>query len=280
MYDTLLLVDYNSIFRRAMEVKSSLSFKGKPTHGVYGFIQQFCEHINAVKPDFIIVCSDSKPYERSNLLPDYKKHHKKVTDPKEIEYHRFNRDKVDELLLLLQIPVWKENGLEADDLIAICCNQFLKKFDQIVIASSDSDLFQLFKYPGVFLRKKIKEKFVLYSREHFKKDFQGITSKQYIRYLSMLGTHNAVPGIEGLGKVKAMIATKDEELYKQIYSQHKQELDLYQKMIQLPLRDTVSKFPKLKRGIYPGRKVINLLDTVGIELTQQMNNAFKTFETF
>jgi 5'-3' exonuclease len=283
MLDTLLLVDLNSLFIRAMEVKSDivLTWQGKPTMGIFGFIQQLSEHINATNPDRIIICSDAKPYDRSTLFTDYKKHHKTAIDKQAIQNYRFNRDKVDELINTLKLPYFKEVGLEADDLIAICCKKYRDDFKRIVIASGDSDLYQLFRFRGIFLRKRVKTKFVLYSRSHFKKDFQDLTIKQFIRYLSIVGTHNAVPGISKFGPVKAMKIVKDEDVYQEFYKEHKKELDLYQQLIRLPFRKaTIHISKKISKGVYPGRKVIQVLDSVGIDLTKQMNDAFKKLEVF
>lgn len=269
--DTLLLIDYNSLFRRVMELSQvSLSWHGMPTNGIYGFINQFCDNVLAVDPKHVIVCSDSRPYDRNKIFPDYKKNHKQSDIPYEVG--KFNRDKVDEFLNLINVCYWKEPGLEADDLIAICCRQYDDRYDRIVIASGDSDLYQLLRYNNIFLRKKVKKKHILYSRQDFKKEFNGLTIGQFIRYLSIKGTHNAVPGIKGLGEVKAMKIARDDDLYDELLRKYKDEIYLYRRLIKLPYRDDTQKFPKFTKAIYPERKIILLLSTVGINITKHIHD--------
>jgi DNA polymerase-1 len=274
--NTLLIIDYNSLFRRVMELQHiTLSWNGVPTNGVYGFITQFCESVSAVNPERVIVCSDYRPYERSELFPDYKKKHKtEGLSPKVI---KFNRSKVDEFINLLNIPYWKVKGLEADDLIAICCRDYHRTFDRIVVASSDSDLFQLLRYKNVFLRRKVNKKYVLYSRESFKKEFDNMSIKQFIRYLCIKGTHNAIPGIKGLGEVGAMKIARDDDMWKALLKEHHDELVLYRILIKLPFRYDLLSPRVVDKLIYPERKIIVSLSASGINMTKSMEKALSLF---
>lgn len=273
---TLLLIDYNSLFRRVLELSAvNLEYEDMPTTAIYGFIAQFCSSVNATNPNSVIVVSDKKPYIRNSLFKDYKKKHVKSEVPQEVI--QFNYDKVNKFLELLNISVWMEKGLEADDLIAICCNKLYDSFEQIIIASSDSDLYQLLKYSNVFLRKKVGKKYVLYSKEHFRKEY-GMTTKQFIRYLSLKGTHNSVPGIKGIGIKGARKISLNEELWSDTYDKHKEELDLYRKLIRLPFDVPIVKFPKLTETRYSDREMIKLLSSVGIDVNRQMDIALKKLE--
>ena len=269
---TLLLVDYNSLFRRALELSQvTLSWNDIPTNGVYGFIQQFCETVSAVEATRVIVCTDSRPYDRSKLFPEYKSKHIKSDIQHDIV--KFNHSMVDEFINLLEIPYWKEKGLEADDLIAMCCNLYHNEFDRIVIASSDSDLFQLLEHPNVYLRRRIKKKNILYGREEFRKEYNYMSVEDYIRYLSTVGTHNAIPGIKGFGPVKAKEIVAYQTVWDAFYKEHRKELDLYLRLIRLPFRSNVKSFPKPIKGKFPKMKIIVSLAKSGISLTQSMEKA-------
>jgi 5'-3' exonuclease len=186
----------------------------------------------------------------------------------------FNYNKVDEFLNLLNVVNWKEKGLEADDLIAHCVSEYHNKFDRIVIASADSDLIQLLKYNNIFLRKKVKNKYLLYSRKDFKELYDGMTTSQFVDFLCLTGTHNAVPGIKGLGPKKADKIVKNSVLWNGIYSKYTEEIDLYRKLIGLPFKyGQIVKIPKLKKAEYPERKITVLLATAGITMTAQMDRA-------
>jgi hypothetical protein len=185
----------------------------------------------------------------------------------------FNRNKVGEFLHEIGIEVYKEPGLEADDLIAICCRLFRHHFYRIVIASGDSDLYQLFRYGNVYLRKKIAKKNVLYGYDDFKKQY-NMTTKQFIRYLCILGTHNGIPGIKGMGLKAALEIAVDDLRWEILHDHHGEELRLYQKLIRLPFRDDVSEPLLMLPHRIKERDVILMLGSVGIQFNKSMDIAF------
>ncbi len=276
MDDTLLLIDFNNIFYSFIKLTNlSLSWNGRSVTGIYGFVTQFTEQVNAIKPKHVIICADRKPYIRSQIFPEYKSNRAKETDPEVIKDHRFNRDKCKELLGSIGLPLWSEPGLEADDLISIACNKYQNKFSRIVISSNDSDLYQLLENGNIYIRKKIKHKHRLYSLKDFKEEFEGITTRQYIKYLAIKGTHNAVPGIYGIGHVKALKIVKDERLLKELYLQHGEILKLYERLIKLPYH-TEAEPPELNKINYNERRVMRFLFDLGMDMTKNMSKAFSS----
>lgn len=275
MNDTLLIIDFNNLFYKFTQLTNlSLSWNGRSTSGIYGFITQFTEQVNSVKPEYVIICSDSRPYLRTKEFSGYKSNRNKDADPELIKDNQFNREKCYEFLNMLGLQLWTEKGLEADDLIALACNKYQNDFRRIVISSNDSDLYQLLKSGNVCIRRKVKSKYILYSKKSFQEEFDGITTKQYIKYLAIKGTHNSIPGIEGYGKVKALKAVKDSELLNELYAKHKPTLELYERLIKLPFAKASATVPELRKVVYKERQLLKFMIDLGIDFTKNMSKAF------
>ena len=271
---TLLLIDFNNVLHRGYSVHSHLSFAGKSTGGLFGFTLQLCQMLSKYSPTDIIVCKDSPPYFRSDIYPKYTQLRKKQKDPEREKDIQQNRKLVDALLNRLSITQWEEEGMEADDLIAATCDELHNKYDRIIIGSNDDDLYQLFKYDNIFFRsKKGNKDSGLYSAEDFYEDNPRMTLRKWMRLLMMKGTHNDIAGIKGIGPAKAL-KILEEGKWRQFYKDNKEELDLYQALIDLPYSDDLEP-PDLIRDSFSERRVMNFLASNGIEYTGYMKNAFR-----
>jgi 5'-3' exonuclease len=225
-------------------------------------------------PTGIIVCLDSPPYFRSDIYPEYKKLRKKNKDPEREKAIGQNRKLVMELLALLSIKTWGEEGMEADDLIAAACDEYNEDYDRIVIGSNDDDLYQLFKYDNVYFRSaKGNKDSGLFSLEDFYRENPTMTLRKWMRLLMIAGTHNDVAGIRGYGKKKAMDIL-DGGKYREFYKEYEEELDLFNALIDLPYHDDLEP-PNLIRLGFSERRLMTFLATNGIEYTGYMKNAFK-----
>lgn len=267
----LLLIDFNNILHRAFHAYDNLSFSGKSTACLYGVIITLAKTIPIFNPNYIIVCDDFPPYLRRQLLPEFKNDRPKA-DPERV--NEFNESKADceKFLDLLNIPIVKSEGLEADDIIAsFVRDHHNDSFDKIVIMSNDDDLFQLLTYPKVVLQRSKN----LYDLKAFKEEYPDMKIEDWAKFTALAGSHNNVPHLAGIGKVKGakiLISGKWDE----VYAQHKEELDLYLKLIRLPLFDTFrSPFPPWKKSHFDERLVMNYFRFFGITMTQSMCNSFE-----
>lgn len=271
----LLLVDFNNLFYKAMNVQSGLTSTRAdvPIMGAFGFIKQFCETINDVKPTHVVICNDAKPYIRSKLFPAYKQM-RRESDEERVKIAKYNRHVCEELLDCLGLPIYSVKGYEADDLIATAITHNKDTSESIIIASTDSDLVQLLKFKRVYIRRKYKGKVTNYGRELFLEEYDGMNTNQYVKMLAIAGTHNSVPGIKNFGLVKARNIVQDDALYNKFYAEHKRELDLYIKLIRLPITEDIPP-PEIATPRYVERDVARVLIRDGIELHQRMHSAFK-----
>jgi len=272
----LLLVDFNNLFYKAMNVVNTglMSTRADvPIMGAFGFIKQFCETINDVVPTHVVICNDEKPYIRSKMFRAYKERRREIDDERQA-IGKFNRQVCFDLLACLELPVYSVKGYEADDLIATAIQHHKDNTEEIVIASTDSDLVQLLKYRRVYIRRKHLGKITNYGREQFLEEYGGMTTVQYVKMLAIAGTHNAVPGIKNFGEVKAKKIVRDDKAYEEFYAKHKADLDLYIKLIRLPISNDIPP-PEIVQARYTERNVARVLMRDGIEIHQRMHSAFK-----
>jgi DNA polymerase-1 len=113
---------------------------GVPTGALYGFVTMVLRIYDDIKPDYIAACFDlPKPTFRHISYDGYKAGRQKIDDAliSQIE-------KAYSLCEALSIPVYKEEGFEADDLLGTLAEQLKHKKDtRVIIASGDMDTFQL-----------------------------------------------------------------------------------------------------------------------------------------
>jgi DNA polymerase-1 len=229
--NTLLIGDFNNILWRNWHAYSNLSFAGHSTACLFGLVSQLTKHASNFKPSQVIFTNDSPPYLRKEFFLNFKADRKKL-EPE--MYNEFNKSKSDciAFLNLLNIPVLSEKGLEADDLIASLVRDYSDQFDSIVILSNDDDLYQLLNYPNVSIQRSK----ALYSLKEFKEEHQELEVSDYAKLTALSGSHNGVPGLPGIGPVRAkkiIVTGKWEE----VYNLNKETLDLFLKLIKIPFTD-------------------------------------------
>jgi len=269
------VIDFNNLLLRGYSVHEHLSFAGKSTGGLYGFVTQFATLLSSHPTTDIIVCSASKPYLRSKIFPEYKLKRKKSQDPDKGKKLGQNSKMVEEFLALLGVKLWEEKGMEADDLIAAACDDYTDSFDRIIVASNDDDMYQLFRHDNIFFKSKKANKGTgVYGYDDFIEEYDGMSLRDWMRILYMAGTHNELPGIRGIGRKTAMKIIA-EGTYRRTYKEHKKILDLHKKLIRLPFLDNLD-VPFSATG--PGfkeRELMKFLAGYGIEYTGKMKYAFK-----
>jgi 5'-3' exonuclease len=281
-------VDFNNTIIRSLSVNKDLNYNGYWTGGVYGFWTQLVGVMHRHKPNAFLVCNDKKPYLREKIFPGFKGDRKKQpSTPDEngfIFYDALhhNLDFSRDLLEQLNIDIWEVEGLEADDLIAYSVQKLYEYFDRFIILSNDTDLNQLLSYEKVVIYKKTKyadKQSNLYTVKEFCEEFKGIVPEQWIDYTAMVGTHNGVPGIKGVGPKTATKFLNHDDLFDDFLTSNKEILDEKRILIELP-------FPLYKEHIrvpkpvpFKGnyRKIAVMLNNYGITMTNHMREAIEQY---
>lgn len=267
---SLLLVDFSNQVYKATAAHPTLSFAGKFTGGVWGVLTALCKIANEVEATHMVVCLDEPPYLRKKEDPRYKGD-RPERDPDDPFLMKAAQSKklLIEMFTLLGVPIWGAKGFESDDLIGWATIRGRNRFQLITAASNDSDLYQLFSVPVFQVHR---GKHGLFQREHFVRTCGDVTAAQWVEILAMTGTHNAVPGIAGVGPVTAAKLVHDRG--NSVWAKHEALITANKRLIILPHPDFVpdDQF-RIVEARYNERAFITFLSKLGVTLIPSMRSA-------
>ena len=205
MKNTVFIIDgYGQIFRHYYAFMSNpLKDKnGRNVSAVYGFFSTFFSIINKYKPEYFCVAMDTggKTF-RHELFPDYKAN--RIKTPEDLISQI---PLITDILKEMNVSVYSQTSMEADDVIATVCLNAKKEGIKPVIVTSDKDLMQLVDSEVSVLRPPTSNsKSYVFCGPNEVKDIYGVMPDQIVDYLTILGdVSDNVPGIRGLGEVSAV----------------------------------------------------------------------------
>ncbi|MBM2827751.1 MAG: polymerase [Actinobacteria bacterium] len=194
---SLYLIDgHNVLYRSFFGVPRLSAPDGTPTNVVLGVARILLKILSEERPAAIVTAFDTPhPTPRHELYPEYKANRLKVPED-----------------LLVQIPLVKEvidalgvrrielPGAEADDIIGTLARAAEEKGMDVVIVSSDKDLYQLVS-SRVRVRDGLKERMV---GEAEVREVFGVGPGQVVDLLALAGDpSDNVPGVPGIGEKTA-----------------------------------------------------------------------------
>ncbi len=199
---TLALIDGNSIAYRAFyALPEDLATKsGQVTNAVFGFTRMLIRLLKDYHPDGIAVAWDvSRQTFRTESFPEYKAQREKAPD-----HFRSQLPLMDEVLQTLDITQLREEGFEADDIIATLTRNGTAAGWEILIVTGDRDAFQLIEktVKVVYTRRGISD--IVLADEGYVEEKYGIRPDQYVEYAALRGdTSDNLPGVPGVGEKTA-----------------------------------------------------------------------------
>jgi len=219
----LIVIDSNAVIHRAFHALPPLTTKkGELVNAVYGFFLVFFKAIKEFKPDFVAATFD---------LPGSTFRHKKYKS------YKANRPKtpdelasqipiIKDILKRFNVPIFEEQGYEADDVIGTITKSVPKKqvFPEIetIVLTGDMDILQLVdkNTKAYALRKGVKD-VVLYNKESVKEKYHGLVPEQLTDYKALRGDpSDNIPGVTGIGEKTAISLIKEfdnlDNIYKEI----------------------------------------------------------------
>lgn len=204
----IVIIDSNYLAHRAMWTVGDLSYNGCPTGVLYGFVLQI-KKLRRLFPlnTKIIFTWDSRSNVRKSIYQEYKAARRQ--DPvtveeaarKEAFYKQMEILRPEVLEPLGYTNHIKEEGFEADDIIASLCLWASTRSDisETFIVSSDHDLYQLLDKATLFQPHTGRN----YTAEHLAQEW-GVLPSQWSHVLAIAGCDgDGVPGVMGVGVATA-----------------------------------------------------------------------------
>jgi DNA polymerase I len=190
----VLLVDGTGVLYRAFFAIRNLSTRdGRPTNAVFGFIRMLRQLAHVWRPTHWAVALDGgTPAARLALLATYK-----AQRPPMPSGLREQFPALEEYLEQATIPALRLEGEEADDVLATIAQRSQEAGAEVLIASSDKDLYQMVN-ERVQLVAPSKESARFGRQQVF--DKTGVFPEQIVEWLALAGDSvDNIPGVAGLG---------------------------------------------------------------------------------
>ncbi len=193
----LYIIDGNSyIYRAFYAIKNLSTSSGLPTNAVFGFANMIMKVIKEKSPDLIAIVFDPKgPTRRHSEFKEYKAHRPPMPRDliPQIPYiHR--------LVQAFRIPVFIQDGQEADDVIATLTRKARASGTDVTIVTGDKDILQLVE-PEVTVYDTLKEKF--YGPKDVEERF-GVGPDRVVEIMGLMGdSSDNIPGVPGIGEKTA-----------------------------------------------------------------------------
>jgi DNA polymerase I len=194
---TLYIIDGNSyIYRAFYAVRGLTNSSGLPTNAIYGFANMLLKVIKEKSPDLLAIVFDPKGPTRRHLeFKEYKAHRPPM--PKDlVPQIPF----IHKLVEAFRIPVFIQEGQEADDVIATLALKAVQEGMDITIVTGDKDILQLVG-PHIKVYDTLKDK--IYEQADVEERF-GVPPDRVIEIMGLMGdAADNIPGVPGIGEKTA-----------------------------------------------------------------------------
>ncbi len=194
MRPRLLLVDGHALAYRAFYAIADLSNKaGSPTNAVFGFIRMLDQLRQQWAPSHAwIVFDGGLPADRLKLLDSYKAQREEMPSALRGQF-----SDIQEYLCYAGLSSLTVDGQEADDVIATLATQASKAKADVLIATSDKDLYQLVNEGTAIVSLTKSDKKMTAIEVEAK---TGVSPDKIDQWLALIGdTADNIPGVPGVG---------------------------------------------------------------------------------
>lgn len=211
----LVIIDGNAILHRAFHALPPLTAPdGTLTNAVYGFTSMLIRLITDLAPSHVAVAFDRpKPTFRKELFTNYQ-----IKRPKMDDGLAAQIPLVHEVLSAMHIPIFEQDGFEADDVIGTLCSHTPNNIDQIIIVTGDRDLLQLVTdTTKAYMPTKGLSEAKLYGPKEARERI-GVDPKQIPDFKALAGDQSDnYPGVPGVGPKTAIELIKKYKTVELLY---------------------------------------------------------------
>jgi DNA polymerase I len=194
---TLYLIDGSAYIYRAFFALPPLNnSKGFQTNAVYGFTTMLLKVIRDHRPDGLAVVFDEKgPTQRHEEFKAYKAQRPPMPDAMSAQVPYIHK-----VVEALAIPAIRLTGHEADDIIGTLAHKAERAGYDVVIVTSDKDMFQLLT-PHVRIYDPVKDKWI--AEAECQARF-GVEPARVVEIMGLMGDAiDNIPGVKGIGEKTA-----------------------------------------------------------------------------
>jgi DNA polymerase-1 len=195
---TLYLIDGSAYIYRAFFALPPLSnSKGLQTNAVYGFTTMLLKVLRDHRPDYVAVVFDEKgPTHRHEAFKEYKAQRPPMPQGMSAQVPYIHR-----VVEALSVPVIRQAGYEADDLIGTLARKAEAGGLEVVIVTSDKDMFQLLT-PKTRIYDPVKD---TWFGEADSQTRFGVEPARVAEVMGLMGdTSDNIPGVKGIGEKTAV----------------------------------------------------------------------------
>jgi len=208
-----LVVDGNNLGWRAF-ARTPLEWNGRRTEVSYIGLRQMITLLRKFNPeDVVVVWDGGRDKKRLDVFPEYKQDRRSLTPEEEAEKEEFYKQirVFRRLLKKLGIKQLRCSGREADDVIysLVLHVRILRGRTDVVIVSTDKDFYQMLDMKAVHLYSPTKKKFI--TCEEAEEEI-GVELKYYAMWKVLVGGHDNLPGLKGVGPKKAALLIRSQVL--------------------------------------------------------------------
>jgi len=173
--------------------------QGELTNAVYGFTSMLLNVLRDEQPTHIAVTFDKGLTFRHDMYPDYKAHRAKMPDEMRSQMKR-----VRQVVETLDIPIFEQEGYEADDLLGTLARQAEEQGVDTLIVTGDMDLLQLVdEHTRVLTSRWRFSDTVTYDLEGVRRRYR-LPPAQLVNLKAMMGDKSDnIPGVPGVGEKTA-----------------------------------------------------------------------------
>lgn len=211
----LVLIDGNAILHRAFHALPPLTTSnGELVNAVFGFTSMLLRVFEELRPEYVAVCFDRPaPTFRKKKFDNYQ------AQRPEMSQDLFGQiERVKQVVVTMNIPIYEMDGFEADDVIGTISKQAGKEGLETVIVTGDRDIMQLVDentkvfapIKGLSDAKMFDEKGVF--------ERMGVMPIQIPDYKGLVGdSSDNYPGVSGIGPKTATDLLLKYKTLKNIY---------------------------------------------------------------
>src|SRR3954465_14590279 len=251
--DVLYIVDLSSYVLRAYHAIAPLSSPtGEPTHAVHGTVSMLERLVRQCRPALLAIAMDSgRVTFRKEIYDAYK-----ANRPPAPEDLKQQMARCEQIVRAFNIPIFKQDGVEADDLIASAVKRAAEHELRVVIVAADKDLMQLVSERTIMWDTMRDRVFgIAEVEERF-----GVRIDQVQDLLALTGdTSDNIPGVPSVGPKTA------KDLLVEFGS-----LDgIYQRIDELKKKGLKDKLIEHREKAFLSQRLVTLKDDCPIEIDKE-----------